>query len=162
MDDDVATVGFDPPIEGGVVAGSDGSDDGQRVLEWSLLEAAAHGEPLHAVRAWRLAEVAPDAGAPFGIVPSLAECQATVAAALHRDVERARAACGATAVAVQLHAVHTPAEVALLAASHRARVVVVGHRGRGRLQLVLGSVTEHLLGHAGCPVVVIGLHHGRP
>ena len=44
-----------------------------------------------------------------------------------------------------------------LAASLEARALVVGTRGRGGLKrAVLGSVSDHLVRHAPCPVVVTG------
>jgi nucleotide-binding universal stress UspA family protein len=155
VDDDPLT--FDPPIEGGVVAGWDGTGTGRAVLDWAATEAAAHGEPLHVVRAWRVTEAVPDVGAPFGIVPSLAECRAVIADAARAAADAAVVRAGGREVTVHVHAVYAQPDVALEAASQRARIVVIGHRGRGVLHLVLGSVTEHLLGHTACPVAVIGI-----
>jgi nucleotide-binding universal stress UspA family protein len=154
---DEAPLVFDPPIEEGVVAGYDGTASCSPVLAWALVEARAHAEALHVVRAWALADAVDDVGAPFGVVPSLDECHAAVLAATDRSVRRARTATGTDDLPVHVHVVHAPAGAALAEASRQARLLVVGHRGRGRLQLVLGSVTEHLLCHASCPVVVVAL-----
>jgi len=45
---------------------------------------------------------------------------------------------------------------ALLAAAHRAQMLVVGARGRGGVRgMLLGSVSQALLSHAPCPVAVV-------
>ena len=59
-------------------------------------------------------------------------------------------------VDVQWHAVHHPPEEVLTRASAVADLVVVGSRGCSRLhELLLGSVTRHVLYHAEGPVVVV-------
>ena len=63
---------------------------------------------------------------------------------------------GAPSVSVSI-AVHRgrPAEV-LVEASHGADLLVVGSPGHSALaDLVLGSVSEHCVRHADCPVVVV-------
>ena len=48
------------------------------------------------------------------------------------------------------------ADDAVIDASADAELVVVGSRGRGALKtLVLGSVSQQVLHHAACPVVVV-------
>jgi hypothetical protein len=45
---------------------------------------------------------------------------------------------------------------ALMAASRRAELLVVGRRGRNRLsELILGSTTRSCVEHAPCPVLVV-------
>ena len=42
------------------------------------------------------------------------------------------------------------------AASERADLIIVGSHGRGRVgRLLLGSVSEHVVRHASCPVLVV-------
>jgi nucleotide-binding universal stress UspA family protein len=155
-------VEFDPPITGGVVAGVDDAAGRRAVLDWAIAEARVHDRPLHVVRAWTLAEAAHEVAAPFGIVPSLAECGAAVRAELERDVEAALGAAEpgtptGPQLQVHLHTPHAAPGDALVAASTRADLLVLAHHGRGLLQLVLGSVTEHVLARARCPVVVLRL-----
>lgn len=52
--------------------------------------------------------------------------------------------------------VQGPPPVVLVDASRRARLLVVGSRGHGELAgMVIGSVSQHCVTHAHCPVVVV-------
>ena len=56
---------------------------------------------------------------------------------------------------IEIHAVHAPPNQALIEASKRTDLLVVGHRGRGGLRdLVLGSVAEVCVRQARCPVLI--------
>ncbi|GAA3337129.1 hypothetical protein GCM10020358_12250 [Amorphoplanes nipponensis] len=58
---------------------------------------------------------------------------------------------------VDAEAVVSPDDVSavLVAVSHNARLVVVGHPGHGPVvDALVGSTGLHLLHHAGCPVLV--------
>jgi nucleotide-binding universal stress UspA family protein len=143
-------------VTGGVVVGFDGSGPARRALEWAWREAAAHDRPLHVVRAWTLPAVLAEVGVPDGVVPSMAECAAAVAAQTRRTIDEIAASEGTTPV-VHVHVVHGPATDVLDAAIRRADLVVVGHRGHNLWTLVLGSVATHVLEHARCPVVVLPL-----
>ena len=57
---------------------------------------------------------------------------------------------------LELHPVYARADEALVAASGRAELLVVGSRGRGGVTgLLLGSTSEHVVRHADCAVVVL-------
>ena len=50
----------------------------------------------------------------------------------------------------------------LVAMSRHARLLVVGHRGRGRTSgALMGSVSRYCLLHAQCPVLVVPEQPGR-
>jgi len=125
---------------------------------------------VHVVRAWMLVTAIDDVGGPPGTVPSMQECADATLRLLEEDVaavvEQRRAGAGQGAsparpgagpdVAVTCHAVHGPSGPSLVAASARADLLVVGHRGRGHLvDLVIGSVAEYAVRHAACSVAVV-------
>jgi len=117
-------------------------------------DAVRRGCPLHVVRAWVLSTAARDVAAPFGTVPSYAECEESVRAQLQETV--ATHVPDDLPVPVYQHVLHGPPAQALIAASQHADLLVVGHRGRGGfVGLLLGSTAEQVLRHAHCPVVVI-------
>lgn len=145
-------VTFDPPIEGGLVVGHDGSQEADLALRWAVQEARVHGYPLHVVRAWVLSTAIRDTGVPFGTVPSMEECHIAIAAQLQKSV----AASDTTGVAVTQHPVHGASAQVLMAAAEHAQLLVVGDRGGGGFAgLRLGSVAEQVLRHAACTVVVV-------
>jgi len=80
--------------------------------------------------------------------------------------EGAREVIAATKVALGLpdaaaHVLRGDAGVAIcqLAVDLSAQAIVMGSRGRGGLRrAVLGSVSDHIVRHAPCPVVVTGHH----
>jgi len=145
---------FDPPIESGLVVGHDGSGHGDAALAFAVKDALRRGCPLHIVRAWVLSTAARDVAAPFGTVPSYAECEENVLAQLAHSV--ATSVPADLPVPVYQHVLHGPPAQALIAASQHAELLVVGHRGRGGfVGLVLGSTAEQVLRHAHCPVVVV-------
>lgn len=143
---------FDPPIDGGVVAGHDGSARATAALTWALEEARLRGLPLHVVRAWKLSSAIAETGAPFGTVPSWDEC----AAAVDKSLARVLDGMDVGEVTVHRHAMHGAAATILLEASRGADLVVVGQRGEGGFAgLVIGSVAEQVVRHAACTVVVV-------
>src|SRR5512144_3114861 len=93
----------EPPVTDGVVVGFDGSRPGRRALEWAWQEAVAHDRPLHVVRAWTLPAVIPEVGAPPGVVPSLAECAATVLADTRRAIAEVRDATPGPEPVIHVH-----------------------------------------------------------
>jgi nucleotide-binding universal stress UspA family protein len=145
---------IEPPFEGGVVVGYDGSSAARRALVWAAEDADRRGAVLHVVRAWKLTTAIEEVGAPFGVVPSMQECEDAVRRSLHRAVELAREET--PSVDVQPHIAHAPVGPTLLAASQHADLLVIAARGRGGfVGLMLGSTAEQLVRHASCPVVVV-------
>jgi nucleotide-binding universal stress UspA family protein len=63
-----------------------------------------------------------------------------------------------TQVTVETVVLEGPPALELLKVANGAQLLVVGSRGHGALAgMLLGSVSEHCVSHAQCPVVVV--HH---
>jgi nucleotide-binding universal stress UspA family protein len=136
-----------PPI----VVGYDGSPDADRAVEWALAEATATGCELQvvvvahegAVRASRVAGWDEDA------VRELEQ----------RAGELVAQADTGAAAGVQV--IPGSAARALIEASARSSMLVLGSRGHGKVAgVMIGSVSQHVARHARCPVVVVRQPHG--
>jgi nucleotide-binding universal stress UspA family protein len=141
-------------VDGGVVVGDDGSECASLAVRWAAEEARLRTCVLHVVRAWSISSAPRPATWKVGYAPSLEEYEEAVVAELRRDVMDNIGEVDD--IQIEYHPVHAPSAQALLSASTSADLVVVGSRGRGGFAgLVLGSVSEQVVRHAGCPVVVI-------
>ena len=136
-----------------VVVGVDGGPDSIRALEWAAEYARAVSAPLIALSCYESTPIAgPYAMAGWESPEALEETARTMLADVVRDT------LGENAEVSQYVLRGHPAE-AIIAASKDARLVVVGSRGRGGFKgLLLGSVSQHVVPHSRCPVVV--LPHG--
>jgi len=135
-----------------IVVGVDGSAHAEAALEFALEEAALRGGPLRIVSAWELPSSFAVGGVytpeVFDVFPQ--EAQIILSKAL------ARAAELQPAVPVEGKVIEGPAAAALLEEARDAAMLVVGSRGRGGFaSLLLGSVTQQVVHHAPCPVVVV-------
>jgi len=138
-----------------IVVGVDGSDGSTAALEFAAEEAALREAPLRIVAAWDVPAAvygsgftpAVDAGtleALGGRMQELADEAAETAKRLQPSIQ-----VEAAAVAGQ------PADV-LLERAAGAGLIVVGRRGLGGFKtLLLGSVSQQVVHHATCPVVVV-------
>lgn len=140
-------------IDGGIVVGHDGSKCAQEALLWAGRLAARADVDLHVVRAWSITTAPQPASWTAGYVPPLPEWEQAVLDELTAHVALAGLP---PEVRVSTHAVHRPAEQALMQAAENASLVVMGARGRGGFTgLLLGSVSDKLVHHAPCPVTVV-------
>ncbi len=139
--------------QGRIVVGVDGSPASLEALRWAVGQAALTGAAVEAVTAW---EYPADYGAAdYGAAPmsSGIDWQANAREALETALGQAVAA-DAPAIMRTVQQGH-PAKV-LLNASAGAELLVVGNRGHGGFAgLLLGSVSDHVVAHAACPVLVI-------
>lgn len=136
--------------QGRIVVGVDGSPQSLEALRWALKQAEATGASIEAIHAWQIPVAY---GAPVAVMPG-ESFAASAERALGESVEQVlgeRTDIQVTRVAEQ----GLPAKV-LLEHSRGAELLVVGSRGRGGFKgLLLGSVSQHCVSHAHCPVVVI-------
>lgn len=140
---------------GRIVVGVDGSPESKAALNWALNEARHCHAAVEAVHAWQYPAVA---FSHFGgeALPLIAPGDVETAAhgLLRKTVEEISGADCDVAVTPKLARGH-PAEV-LLALSEDADMLVVGSRGHGGFKgMLLGSVSNHVIHHAHCPVVVV-------
>jgi len=126
-----------------IVVGFDGSKGAIKALEWAADEARRREASLAVVRAWTPGE--------YG---TYEEMEQLVRDALPGEVSAILPADPARSVELVVRK-GTPAKV-LLHEARDADMLVVGSRGHGGFTgLLLGSVSQQLVTHAGAPVVVI-------
>lgn len=141
-----------------IVVGIDGSDVSRRALRLALDEAALRGTRVRAIHAWSAAWPVPLTGA--GFVPPVDPEPLRLAAetVLRETIEAVAGAEGEPALERAL--VEGPPGDAIVDSAAEAELIVVGHSRHGALgALVLGSVSEHVLRHARCPVLVVPHQH---
>ncbi|GAA2243887.1 MULTISPECIES: universal stress protein [Kitasatospora] len=135
-----------------IVVGVDGSEQSRRALRWAIRQARLTHAVVEAVMAWQ---------PPFSGVGSVVSVEQRnqigeiAQKALAENIEKV--AGSEPPVEIRAHAVEGVAAQALLdVAAQGASLLVVGHRGVGGFTgALLGSVGQHCVQHAPCPVVVV-------
>lgn len=137
-----------------VVIGYDGSDFSDEALRKGLWLAAKIGAPVKIVRAWSISNAPrPPSWSP-GFVPPV-EDFADAVLELVKTQTAARLA-EHPGVEVTFEVPHGAAGRELIKAADGALVLVVGSRGLGGFSgLLLGSVSDQVVEHARCDVLVI-------
>jgi len=131
------------PADSPIVAGFDGSAPAAAALRLAFTEAHLRGMPLTIVQA--------DPDLP-GKGTSADDLD------LHHEIARLSAEFPTVRPRTELVA-QDPAKALMHAAGH-ARILVVGSRGAGGVRgLVLGSVSQRLVRHSPCTIIVA---HARP
>jgi nucleotide-binding universal stress UspA family protein len=132
-----------------IVVGVDGSSTSNRALRWAAEQAELTGATVDAVHAL---QVPVTGGASmFELVETLSKAGEQMLADAVAEVIGEHPAVTARARLIEGH----PASV-LLAQAEGADLLVVGSRGHGGfVGALLGSVGQHCVQHATCPVVVI-------
>jgi nucleotide-binding universal stress UspA family protein len=143
------------PHPGPVVVGVDGSPGADAALRFAFDQASMRGVPLVAVNSWWMLprkNLGP-------VYPGTYDDQEKATAEARRLLAEAVAGWSADYpdVVLEQRSVHDMnPSVALIDASRKAGLVVVGSRGRGGfVGLLLGSVGRDLVGNAHCPVAVV-------
>ena len=138
-----------------IVVGVDGSEHARAALRFAVDEAALRGARLRIVAAWDIAPAVYSGGFAPGFdqetVDAVRDTAETVVQEALAEAKRLKPAVEAEGRTCEGQA----AEVLLEEASH-ALLLVVGNRGRGGFaSLLLGSVSQQLVHHSPCPVLVV-------
>lgn len=148
----------DPSAMRSVVVGHDGSSDADSALTTALELADQLGAPVVVARAWTISAAPRPADWKFGYVSSSDELQQAVYDDLVSDTREG--VDSFPNVAVTYHTKQGSAAGALIELSRTARIVVVGSRGLGGFaEMVLGSVSDQVVRHAHCSVLVTKGQH---
>jgi nucleotide-binding universal stress UspA family protein len=130
-----------------IVVGVDGSDPSRAALRWAIEQARLTGAGVTAVLAWQYPN-----SYGYAIPVDDADWPANARQVLTTALETVPAG----GVPVTPLVVRGNAAEALLDASGDSDLLVVGSRGHGGfVEALLGSVGQHCVHHATCPVVVI-------
>ncbi len=132
-----------------VVVGYDGSEAASAAVDWAAEQAARTSGHLELVTAWEY----PTSWGNVIPLPEDYDPAADAQALLDPVVNRLHAAH--PDLSVHAHVVEGHPSEVLAEASRHAGLLVVASRGHGTLSgIVLGSVSQHCVTHATCPVVV--------
>ncbi len=138
-----------------IVVGVDGSASSASALRWAIRQAALTGATVDAVTAWHYPDLAAGSGMAVGAVEPTYDFFRENAEKIAADaISTTLDPASHVPVRARLAQGH-PAQV-LLDASAGASLLVVGSRGHGGFtEALLGSVGQHCVQHAPCPVVVV-------
>ncbi|TDV42549.1 universal stress protein [Actinophytocola oryzae] len=142
-----------PPETGHIVVGVDDSDLSDAAMTFACEAAAARGVPLVAVHTWFDIDVSPT----WATLPSTIDWNWLQAEEEREFTERIGAWQGKfPQVEIRPLVVRDRPGRALVKHASGAQLVVVGSHGYGTFTgLGLGSVSQKVLHHAGCPVAVV-------
>ncbi|HLU30042.1 MAG TPA: universal stress protein [Glycomyces sp.] len=135
---------------GRIVVGVDGSPPSVAALRWALGQAELTGAVVEAINVWEPPTVWGD------VVPVYPGDDPAGTARENLDAIVEEVASEYAAVEVRREVVQGHPAKGLLRHAEGATLLVVGSRGHGGfVGALLGSVSQHCIQHATCPVVVI-------
>jgi nucleotide-binding universal stress UspA family protein len=134
-----------------IVVGVDGSEGSRLAAEWAADEAERWNARVVLVQAWEFTPLVVATEAPIDLAELRKQADETLAQ-LVRDVFQDRVADVQARVVEEL-----PATAVLDAVNEiDADLVVVGSHGKGGIKgMLLGSVSQKVVHHSPCPVVVV-------
>jgi nucleotide-binding universal stress UspA family protein len=137
------------PSEHRIVVGVDGSESSQQALAWAVRQGRLTGAVVQAVTAWELPY-----GTRFPVLMADVDFEQLAVKTVTDAI--AKVSADADAVTIRYKVAEGNAAQVLVDASAGADLVVVGSRGHGGfVEALLGSIGQHCVHHANCPVVVI-------
>jgi nucleotide-binding universal stress UspA family protein len=137
-----------------IVAGTDGSEESLRAVDWAAREAALRGAPLRIVAAAALLPRMISRAGPgrYDTVADVISSERDRALAVAAE----RAAKAADGVLIDADQLSGPPAQAMVESASGALMLVVGSRGTGAFTaLLLGSVSRYAASHAPGPVVIV-------
>ena len=131
-----------------ILVGLDGSDESEQALLWALEFAGQVGAAVEVLTGWQLPTSYGWAAVPdWDLEGQSRDMQDKVVRALSGDHP---------GVEVRRRVLRGHPALLLVEESQNADLLVVGSRGHGEFAgMLLGSVSEHCVTHAKCPVLVI-------
>ena len=121
-------------------------------MRWALGQARLTGQPVEAVTSWSYPVTYGGMGGASAVMAFDWEGEAT--GTLEDTVAKAAGSSDGDRVSQRVVQGH-PAQV-LVDAAADAALLIVGSRGRGGFTgMLLGSVSQHVIARAACPVVVV-------
>jgi nucleotide-binding universal stress UspA family protein len=137
-----------------IVVGVDGSRASVQALAWAVRQAVLTGASVEAVTAWHYPVVI--GGMPYAPLAVLEESDFSRFAVITLSNAISAAVGQDAPVEITSTVREGNAAQVLLDAADGADLLVVGSRGHGGFaQALLGSVSQHCVHHAQCPVVII-------
>ncbi|MEY9874449.1 nucleotide-binding universal stress UspA family protein [Streptacidiphilus sp. MAP12-33] len=134
-----------------IVVGVDGSGPSKAALLWAVREAELTDGTVEAITTWDYPS------AWYGWTPPQSEAYDFEKIANQILADTVDEVVGPDPPArIRTRVAHGDAATVLLDAARGARLLVVGNRGHGRFAgALLGSVGQHCVQHAPCPVLVV-------
>lgn len=128
-----------------VIVGIDGSESSRHALQWGIWHAGIAAGRVVAIQSWELHSM-------YHLEEIAEQVKETAAKSLHDTIR----AVGIDLNDIEHHVLQGhPAEV-LLKQSRQAHLLVLGNRGHGGFAgALLGSVSQHCVHHAQCPIVIV-------
>jgi nucleotide-binding universal stress UspA family protein len=137
----------------GIVVGVDGSGHSRKALERAAAEAVDHGAPLTVLTIHQAVRDVYGSASHYTDDPALTDKAREAAQA---ETDQVLAALGSRPASVTVTAVHGLPADELIKASQGADMIVLGRRGQGGFaRLVMGSVTNQVVQHAQCAVLIV-------
>jgi nucleotide-binding universal stress UspA family protein len=137
----------------GIVVGVDGSSHSRMALERAAAEAAAHGAGLTVLTVHQAVR---DVYGSVSHYQDDAALTSKAKEAAQAETDQVLAAAGSQPTSVTVTAVHGLPADELIKASQGVDMLVLGRRGQGGFaRLVMGSVTNQVVQHAHCPVLIV-------
>ena len=132
-----------------IVVGVDGSESSKEALAWAAHQAEISGSRLRVVMSWQW-----PVSASWVPIPESVNLDTESRKAVARIVSDTLG--DAPVIPVETVVIEGPPALSLVSQSKGADLVVVGSRGHGAFSgMLLGSVSEYVVTHAMCPVLVM-------